>query len=146
MLVPKGCDLPPRCIICNQATDKPAKTRKIYWHTPWLYLLILLHILIYAVAALIVRKKIELSPALCPEHSKKRNRRLFVAVVLMITSVVAGVVLLDANSNLGAPIIVVGILASLLILIFTRLLVATKMTPEHSLVKGCKEPFLESLE
>ena len=38
VFVPKGRDLPPRCIICNGAAVVPVKQKTMYWHSPWLYL------------------------------------------------------------------------------------------------------------
>lgn len=54
--VPKGRDLPPRCIICNAEAVVPIKQKTMYWHSPWLYFLILLNILIYAFIAILNNK------------------------------------------------------------------------------------------
>ena len=51
------------------------RKRKFYWHSPWMYLLILLHILVYLIAALAVRKTAVHNVGLC---SARHQRRLIV--------------------------------------------------------------------
>lgn len=64
--------LPDRCLRCNApATVRLRKA--LYWHRPALYLLILLHLLIYAIVALIVRKKLESEWPLCDRHAGRRR-------------------------------------------------------------------------
>ena len=70
---------PPRCVKCNAPVQKQEMhARSFYWHTPWLYLLILLNILIYAIVAMAVRKKTRHDVALCAQHL--RRRRIFIAI------------------------------------------------------------------
>src|SRR5947209_12297282 len=57
LVVHKGASLPDRCIKCNEPAEGLSLNRKLVWHQPWLYLLIIPSIWIYAVVALIVRQK-----------------------------------------------------------------------------------------
>ena len=72
VLLPNA-DLPPRCVKCNAPAEEPVKQRTLYWHTPWLYLLILVSLLIYLIVALIARKGVTLHPGLCTEHRTARR-------------------------------------------------------------------------
>lgn len=55
LIVHKKATLPDRCLKSNEPTQSRLK-RSLYWHHPALYLLILLHIVIYAIVAIIIRK------------------------------------------------------------------------------------------
>lgn len=73
LYVPAGADLPMRCLKCGEAVTHIPRRRKYYWHHPAWYLLLLLRFFPYVIAALIVRKKVELHPALCPEHRRRHH-------------------------------------------------------------------------
>lgn len=78
--VSKGRDLPPRCIICNAEAVMPIKQKTMYWHSPWLYFLILINILIYAFIAIFVRKKTKVSPGYCKAHrSSQEKENIFIS-------------------------------------------------------------------
>lgn len=78
-LIVMGCSavLPDRCVKCNAPATSRLE-RKLHWHSPWLYLLILLHILVYAAVAICVRKKAKVAVGLCDEHRQKRKRNLYI--------------------------------------------------------------------
>ncbi|QWP77340.1 hypothetical protein J5226_02740 [Lysobacter sp. K5869] len=74
--------LPGRCVKCNA----PGKTRlkKIYyWHSAWWLLLILFNLLVYALAAMIVRKKCRLEASLCERHARHRSRLIAAALACL---------------------------------------------------------------
>jgi hypothetical protein len=66
--------LPARCYKCNEPVARPPMKRKVYWHSPGYYWLILIGILvragllIYIVVALFVRKRAIVSVHLCARH------------------------------------------------------------------------------
>jgi hypothetical protein len=145
VLTPSG-DLPPRCVKCNADAEHPVKERTVYWHTPWLYVLILVSILIYLIVALIARKSARVSPGLCGEHRKQRNNVIvgsLLAALIGIGLLVFGI----SNSNGG-----VGLLGGFTILgaiifgmIKGRLVYATRIDTNRISLKGCGEAFLASL-
>ena len=65
-------EFPDRCVICNCPAEGFRLKRTAYWHPGWVYLLILISIVIYAVVALIVRKSVRLEYGLCPKHKARR--------------------------------------------------------------------------
>jgi hypothetical protein len=85
LFVERGASLPPRCVRCNAAAEVHLP-RKLYWHSPWYALTILLGILTYAIIALIVRKKIELDIGLCAQHAKARRAAIAIAWASVIGS------------------------------------------------------------
>jgi hypothetical protein len=65
--------LPARCYKCNEAVETPPMTRKLYWHPAFYYLLLFFNILVYAVVAMIVRKRATLDIYLCDQHRQRRK-------------------------------------------------------------------------
>lgn len=76
-------DLPRFCVKCGQPAAE-YRERKFYWHSPWLYLLILVHIIIYAIVALIVRKRANHKVGLCEAHQKRRRAYMALAWLSLV--------------------------------------------------------------
>jgi hypothetical protein len=142
-------EMPHRCIKCNEPADEPTKKRKVYWHHWALYLLILINALIYAIVALVVRKKALVSAGLCTQH-KKRHRN---ALIFGWTGTLAGIVLmshgLGTGGSAGGTETLVGILLVLVSIIagmiFARVVYAKKIDKTYVRLKGCGTDFLDSL-
>lgn len=147
VVIPAGSDLPSRCIVCNAPVTASIKEIKLYWHSPWLYLLILLNILIFIIVGFVVRKSVKVSPGLCSTHSTERKRRILMFSAAGGAAFTVGILLLMANESTSAImllllaflILVVGVLVS-------RKVYASRITKEYARLGGCKEPFLASLE
>lgn len=126
LVLQKGAALPNRCVVCNgpAAVQWP---KKLYWHHPGIYLLVLLNLLVYAIAALAVRKKAELVIPLCAEHDQKRRN----AVSLSWLIALGGILLMAGSctqleSNEG---LFVGILLFGLLVVLSALVVGSKGNP-----------------
>lgn len=78
LVVPDGGVFPDACVICNEPVEVK-KEQTFYWHHPALYLLVPLGLLVYAVVALVVRKKATVEYGLCHEHRARRNRNIAIA-------------------------------------------------------------------
>lgn len=146
VIVPAGHDLPPRCIRCNAPVGGRIKPRTLYWHSPWWYLLILVHILVYVIVGLIVRRSVAVSPALCGEHAAQRARWLWGGVVVALAAMV-GCVVTAANGNAVAGVLL-GVVALVVLLVtarVTKMLRPTRIDAEAARLVGCREPFLASL-
>jgi len=145
ILTPEA-SLPSRCVRCNEPSEEPTKSRRIYWHSPWLYLLILANILIYAVVAVIVRKKAVVAPGLCSAHKKRRRTGIAVAWTLLI----AGLALMLMGIESGKAVVaVVGLLLILVALLVstnvTRIVRAKRIDTQYIQLKGCGAAFLDSM-
>ncbi|MBL8297583.1 MAG: hypothetical protein JNN30_04460 [Rhodanobacteraceae bacterium] len=145
VLAPLG-QLPPHCIRCAADAEQPIKERTVYWHTPWLYLLILISPLIYLIVALIARKRARVSPGLCSEH---RTQRHHVVVGCLLASL-AGIGLLvsgisASNSGIGLLGGFTLLAAIIFFLVKGRLVYATRIDANRIELKGCSEAFLASL-
>jgi len=128
LIIPQGAALPTNiCIKCGApANGKPLK-KNYYWHSQWIYILILSP-LIYIIVAMIVRKQQLLYLPLCDEHRARRKRMILigwgliaggiaalfaipalgdngagVAVLLMFVLLIAGIVVIISGANLIRP-------------------------------------------
>lgn len=77
LIVPVRSQLPPVCVKCN-APEAKRYTNDVYWHEPWVYVLILPGILIYAIVSLAIRKKATYECGLCTTHARRRLRHILV--------------------------------------------------------------------
>lgn len=147
VVVQRGNDLPPRCITCNAPVKRPIKEVKLYWHSPWLYLLLLINFLVYLVVGAIVRRTVKVSPGLCEVHSAKRLRRILVVLGLGVGSCAAAIGLLAVgDSGLAIVFFVFAVLLLVIGMLVSRKIYAKKITKDYASLGGCKEPFLASLE
>jgi len=135
-----GAVLPARCVRCNEAASTQLK-RKVYWHHPAWYLLILINIILYAIVALIIRKRAEVSYGICQPHL--RRRQAFLAIgwggfVLGLLMIFSG----GATAMLGIFVVLLSIVAGFA---GARLAYAARITPEEVRLNGCGTAFVESL-
>ncbi len=84
LIVMRGAQLPLICIRCGQAATGGQLRRKLYWHAPWLFILLLPGIVWYVIAALIVRKRMDLAVGLCDLHKLRYQRMRQAAILMMI--------------------------------------------------------------
>jgi drug/metabolite transporter (DMT)-like permease len=138
--------LPHRCVKCNEPAEPPTRERKVYWHNPWIYVLVLLNLLIYAVVALIVRKKAVIAPGLCPTHKARRRTGIAVGWVLFLGGlalVFIGFGQGSANSGFSGLVL---LLASALTAVYaTRILRPVRIDSSYVRLKGCGSGFLDSM-
>jgi len=91
LVVPKGAALPSYCVKCGQpVTGEPFK-KTFFWHNPWLFLLVLVNILVYAIVAMILRKRFDLAVPMCPEHLQRRKNFLIATWVLGLGFIPGGI-------------------------------------------------------
>ena len=140
-------DLPDRCVKCNEPADLPSKPRRVYWHHWAIYLVLLLNILIYAIVALIVRKKAVVAPGLCARHKTRRAVALGIGWAGIVSSF--ALMFLGISEAINPAFAVLGVLlllAALLELVIAgRLVYATRIDDNYVYLKGCKPAFLDSL-
>ena len=78
--------LPDRCIKCNESTRRKLK-RKLSWHHPALYLLIIVGALFYVLVAMILRKTATIEVGLCEDHSAVRRRDIIITWTIGLLTV-----------------------------------------------------------
>lgn len=134
-------DLPRYCVKCG----KPAleyRQRRFYWHSPWMYLLILLHFLVYLIAALAVRKTAVHNVGLCSAHRKRRLNFILMAWASLVP--LFGCFLFDSGAVIG-----LGILTFLVMvlwgLIGMQILKPRKIDVSLAVYRGVSPAFLARL-
>ena len=137
----KYVELPDRCIKCNKSAHGYKLKRKLQWHNPLWYLLILASPLIYVVVANIVSQKAIINVGLCEDHQKAHNIKRFVAwgaFAAGILSFIGGV------SGDSGPVILFSMLLFVLSItmgiIVQNTVKASEITDRYAKIKGiCAE-------
>ncbi|HKD55205.1 MAG TPA: hypothetical protein VKB72_13400 [Steroidobacteraceae bacterium] len=138
--------LPHRCVKCNEPATEPTKSRKVYWHSPWVYLLILFNVLIYAVVAVIVRKKAVIAPGLCSTHKTRRRTGIAIAWTLLLVGVAllfTGIGQRNPGASFGGMLLILG--AAVVSTAVTRILRAKRIDARYVRLTGCGTAFLDSM-
>lgn len=146
LVLSREASLPSRCVRCNEPSAEPTKSRKVYWHSPWLYLLILLNILIYALVAVIVRKKAVVAPGLCSAHKKRRRIGIAIAWALLLAGfalVIHGAVNGRAAGTFAGIVLI--LIALLVSVSAVRILRPNRIDAKYIRLKGCGSAFLDSM-
>lgn len=146
LVLSPDASLPHRCVKCNEPAEEPTKSRRVYWHSPWIYLLILINILIYAVVALIVRRRAVIAPGLCSTHKSRRRTGMAISWTLLLAG--AALMFMGVRSSSpgaglgGVLLILVGVVVSSSV---TRILRAKRIDARYVRLKGCGAAFLDSV-
>ncbi len=146
LVMHRDAELPRRCVKCNVATLDERMVRKLYWHTSLFYVLLLVNLMVYAIVALIFRKRARIEVSVCSEHRKRRANAVATTWVLVLTGTVA--VITGGIQDSGA--LILGGCAMLLAAIIwgiwkARIVYARKIDNEHVWVNGICPEFLSSL-
>jgi hypothetical protein len=141
-----GGDLPDVCVKCNEPSDAPTKARKLYWHHPGYYGLLVINVILYIIVAMIARKSARLSPGLCLVHKRKRMIAIAMGwlgfVIGMIVSVIAGGSGHPALALLAGLVMLGLMIASV---VRSRIVHARRIDDRYIRLKGCGAEFLDSL-
>lgn len=146
LLVGKDSDLPQRCVKCNGPVTLPVKQKTYYWHASGWYFLILLNILIYALVAFFVRKKVKISPGLCDMHKKRKSTLVFGSLGLFVILFMTGVVMVGGKTAGISILCFIGSLVALIVMmISSRTIYPIEIHDRAASFKGCGKEFLQSL-
>lgn len=141
LIVPHGTTLPPYCVKCNVPVEEPPIKRTYRWHHPLLFLIILFNLIIYAIVALIVRKKGTIQLHFCRHHVQRQ----WIAILLMLVLALGGLVLLIGGGAYDRPVFaVIGIVSFILGIVaafVSRTLYATKIDENVLWLKGAGPDF-----
>lgn len=139
-----GASLPSVCIKCGEpATTKMART--LYWHKPWVYILILVSVLVYIIVAMITRKMAKVEVPLCAYHRGRRKKGIMITWLLILgmigSFIVAGMAENGWIALGGGGMLIAAIVTG----IRSRLLVPTMIDERVAHAKGCCDAFLAKL-
>jgi hypothetical protein len=151
LVVPAGMALPmallpPVCVKCGAPADGKAVEKTLYWHPPWLYALIFIGVLIYAIVALVMRKQMRLRVPLCRQHAERRRGMLILAGVLPVIGIADAFILpsFGIDTGLVVLVVVVFILAGLVLWgVNGSPIRPTFIDQYQGIFTGCCEAFLQ---
>ena len=146
LIMAPDSELPDRCVKCNEPADEPTKPRKVYWHHPGYYAVLLINVILYAIVALIARKTATVNPGLCARHKQRRARGIMLAWGSIVLGVMAMFALAGTEYAVFAALLPLVILICIIAgMIMSRIVYAKRIDDKYVQLKGCGEPFLAEL-
>jgi hypothetical protein len=151
LVMHRNAPLPNICLKSNEAATGRLK-RNLSWHHPAIYLIILLHLFIYLVVALIVRKTATIYIPLTEEWLARRRRRMLFAWAAVLASfLLFGFAVSRVDHEQWAPLamilaILLALAAAIYGLVACRLVWPKRMTDQYIWLKGVHPNFLNRLE
>lgn len=148
LVVHKMAQFPDRCIKSNEPTTERLK-RKLMWHHPAVFLLILVNLLVYAIVALCIRKNATFQIPLAPRYKAARIKWMLLAWGMFFTSLavfIGGIATADQVPEVITGICIgqflFGILIPLLIGIYgCRVIYAKKIDDQYAWIAGSGNEF-----
>lgn len=145
----KDAELPPRCI----KTNEPVQTwlpRTLVWHPSWVYVLILLGLLIYVIAAVVIQKQAKIKIGLTAAVASKRRWAILTAWLLVLVGLgvfIGGFAILKEDLTvitviLGLVMLLGGIIYGM---VKGRMVTPVKVTKEYAIFKGACQEYLDEL-
>lgn len=145
LVMSKDARLPDRCVKCNEPTQGRLK-RKLTWHHPAIYILILVAWLIYLIVALIVRKRATVELGLCDEHLQIRRRNIWITWALVLLGVACLFFAIAAEDGRMAPLGLLLLLGGAIFGIFAaRVTAPTKIDDRFVWLRGVNKDYLDLL-
>jgi hypothetical protein len=149
LIVMRGAELPLICARCGHPATGGLLLKKFYWHERWLYLLLLPGVIWYAIAALLVRKRMDLAIPLCVQHRHRYQLLRRAAISMMVGGGIFVIVsFLVSADNLIYPML--ACFALLLAGVITWLVAGLFLVPKYidaalGVFSGPGEQFLAQL-
>ncbi len=147
LVMSQGAGLPDRCVKCNAPANGQRLLRKLYWHSPYIYLVILLNLIIYAIVAIIVRKKARVEIGLCDAHRRQRWLAIGLGWLLGLSGLVLVIVGFAPGGSAGVVVLgLVAFIAGLVLgVVKGPVISAKRISPQFVWIKGVCPAYLETL-
>lgn len=146
LVMRKDGEFPARCIKCNAPSVAPKRRYRLSWHSPWLYLLLVLAILLYAIVAAIVRKTAIVQVGLCERHQK---RVVWGRIVgwggLLVELLLVGATIATGEPGYGLVALALALPWLVGSITINRLVLPQRIDDKYVRLKGCGPEFLRSL-
>lgn len=136
---------PGRCIKCNAETPRRL-TRRLSWHHPAWYVLLVLNFILYAVAVIFVHHQVKIEFGLCQTHRRRWIFSVAAGLLLCVggfaTLVFSVVTATDIASEIGVAMLIGGLVGAVF---GCRLVSARRIDRRWMRIAGAGQPFLNSL-
>ena len=145
VVVPLGGPLPARCVRCNRAPDGKLIKRTLYWHQPWLYVL-LISPLIYVIVALLVRKTAKIEIPLCARDRSRWQTTIAISAIGAVVALVAFFVAVAYEQYFLSLVAGIGFVTALVLGISrSQLLTAHKIDQDYIWLRGASAGYRRML-
>lgn len=142
LIMHKNAILPDMCIKCGEYANGVRLKRKLRWHSPYYYLLLLVSILVYIIAASVASKRAIIDFPICSKHLESRKKAMLIS-----WAVTGAGFLLMFLTKYSPAFLFFGILILFIGLVFiaiTSTVVNIKKIDDHHVwLKGVNKRFLE---
>jgi len=148
LVATKNAVFPDRCVKCNAPANGYQLKRKLSWHHPAYYVIIVIcNILIYVVVALIVRKTAEYRVGVCPIHRSKRRNAILIGWggFLLGTFALVGAAMEESGilAIAGLVLLVAGIIYGI---VGSQIISPKRIDESYAWLQGAGSEFLDSIE
>lgn len=142
----KNAMLPDRCVKCNAFVDASRLRRKLSWHHPAIYLLIISGLLIYLIVALILSKRATVELGICDEHRRKRRHGMMIGWALFLGGGM-GAIMGITNDYIGIMVIGFALIPVGLVwlIVAHRYVTVKKIDDRFVWLKGINRDYLATL-
>jgi hypothetical protein len=147
LIVPRFGGLPANCVKCARPAERPWK-KQFRWHPSWMYIMIIFPgLLIYAIVAMIVQKKMDINLPMCEVHHTERKRNLWIGGILTLGALPGGLLLGNlGTTETGWLVGFLSFLAGLVFLVIAgRSLRPVLIDETHGEFTGACQAFLDLL-
>jgi hypothetical protein len=143
LVMSKGATLPPYCIRCNEPTHGKVLKRKLSWHHPAIYLIILVALLIYFVVAMVLRKNATVEIGLCEKHLALRRRNIWITWLLCLFGVLGFMMAVVAEESAYMLLSLAFFLGAIIWgVVAVRVVSPAKIDDKFVWLKGVNEDYL----
>jgi hypothetical protein len=148
LVVKRGAVLPERCLKTNQLVPGARKKITLYWHSPWIFALVLVNVLIFLIVSFAARKSVVLEITMSPEMIRRRNRGYLIGGAIGL----GGIIELAVGGMQREPdgfhllIGIVGLLVGIVVAsAASQVLTIQKLEGEYAYLKGASPEYLVAL-
>ncbi len=137
LVMTKDASLPDRCVKCNAPANGVRLKRRLAWHSPVLYLLIFLAVLIYVILAGMLSKRATVYLGLCNEHFQRRRKQKAIGWLLLAIGVVGPILAIAYDyPMLGLLGFAVFLFAVVWLVVVSRVVVVRKIDDQLVWLNG----------
>lgn len=149
MVVVDGAQLPDQCIKCSLPAGGGRMKRKIYWHPPLVYIVLLFNILIYAIVALCVRKSVKTDVGFCGTCRSRRRLDLLIGWLSLLGGIAVGIAVGIAGAvneqYWGLAGLALFLFGVIWLIVRTQVLLPARIKDGRAWIKGCHKDYLARL-
>jgi hypothetical protein len=145
VVLARGAAFPPRCVKCNGAAQGKLVKRNLYWHQPWVYVL-LVNPPTYIIVSLITRKTARIEVPLCDEDRARWVKWIAISWVTSLAGLISLILCIGSDLWVLGMLGVVALLTGLVLgPVKATLVNAKKIDRDYVWVRGTCKEFREHL-